>query len=92
MTDYSLHYAELDRAIRALLGAFEPPVHSGPSRRGARLSRAPRIWTRAGDHRRVVVDDRMPISPEKLRQVDALAASMKMSGDRVIRRLHAYAH
>lgn len=91
MALYSTHYAELDQAIRALLGVLE-------------RSFAPDQLTEVRDyldHREyglaletiasIVVDDRIPILPETVRQVDALAASMKMTGDRVIRRLHAYA-
>jgi len=87
---HSTHYAELDQAIRALLGVLErsfaadqlTEVHDYLDHREYGLALA----TIAS----VVVDDRIPIRPETVRQVDALAASMKMTGDRVMRRLHAY--
>jgi hypothetical protein len=88
---HSTHYAELDQAIRALLGVLErsfaadqlTEVHDYLDHREYGLALA----TIAS----VVVDDRIPIRPETVRQVDALAFSMKMTGDRVMRRLHAYA-
>jgi len=87
---HSTHYAELDQAIRALLGVLErsfaadqlTEVHDYLDHREYGLA----LETIAS----VVVDDRIPIRPETVRQVDALAASMKMTGDRVMRRLHAY--
>jgi hypothetical protein len=86
----STHYTELDQAIRALLGILEcsfaadqlTEVHDFLDHREYGLA----LETIAS----VVVDDRIPIRPETVRQVDALAASMKMTGDRVMRRLHAY--
>lgn len=86
----STHYTELDQAIRALLGMLEcslaadqlTEVHDFLDHREYGLA----LETIAN----VVVDDRIPIRPETVRQVDALAASMKMTGDRVMRRLHAY--
>jgi len=87
---HSTHYAELDQAIRALLGVLErsfaadqlTEVHDFLDHREYGLA----LETIAS----FVVDDRIPIRPETVRQVDALAASMKMTGDRVMRRLHAY--
>lgn len=91
MALYSAHYVELDRAIRSLLGVLERSLAAD------QLAEV-RDYL---DHREygialetiasVVVNDRIPIRPETVRQVDALALSMKMTGDRVIRRLHAYA-
>lgn len=91
MTLYSTHYAELERDIRALLGVVElsfaadqfAEVHDYLDHREYGLA----LETIAS----VVVDARIPIGPETVRQVDALAFSMKMTGDRVMRRLHAYA-
>jgi len=88
---HSTHYADLDQAIRALLGVLE---------RSFAADQLTEVHDYL-DHREygrvlatiasVVVDDRIPIRPETVRQVDALAASMKMTGDRVMLRLHAYA-
>lgn len=91
MALYSTHYAELERSLRSLLGVVElsfaadqfAEVHDYLDHREYGLA----LETIAS----VVVDARIPIGPETVRQVDALALSMKMTGDRVMRRLHAYA-
>jgi hypothetical protein len=91
MVDYSAHYTELDRAIRALLGVFARSFSAD------QLAEVNEYL----DHREyglaletiasVVVDDHIPIRPETVREADAIAASMHMTGGRVMQKLHAYA-
>jgi hypothetical protein len=90
MAYYSAHYAELDQAIRALLGVLERSFAADQLAEVRDYLHHREYGLALETIASVVVDDRIPIRPETVRQVDALAASMKMTGDRVMRRLHAY--
>lgn len=90
MITRSTHYAELDRAIRALLEVLERSFAADHLAEVREYLEHREYGLALETIASVVVDDHIPIRPETVRQVNRLAASMKMSGDRVMRRLHAY--
>jgi hypothetical protein len=91
MVDYSMHYAELDPAVRSLLTVLDRSFNAAELAQVNDYLAHREYGLALETIASVVVDGRIPIRPETVRQVDALAASMQMSDDRVMRRLHAYA-
>ena len=78
MVDYSGHHTELARAIRALLDVFARSFTADQLAEVSEYLEHREYGLALATIASVVVDDRIPIRPKTVREVDHLAASMHM--------------